>query len=133
MSEPKSGIFPKGELVDSPYFSGRAWRSALVCADTLGCPVSNITFAPGCRNNWHVHPGGQILLVLAGRGWYQEEGQPARELHPGDVVAIPIGVRHWHGAAKDSEFVHLCIVTNPQNGPCQWLEPVSDTDYAQLP
>ena len=129
----KDFLFPRGQRLDNPNFSGEAWRQALATSAELNCPVSNITFAPGCRNSWHIHPGGQILLVLAGRGWYQEEGKPAQELHPGDVVEIPIGVKHWHGAAKDSEFVHLCIITNPQNGPCQWLEPVTDEDYDQLP
>lgn len=126
-------VFPQGELLDNSNFSGQAWRAVLVPENDFNCPVSNITFAPRCRNNWHIHPGGQILLVLSGRGWYQEEGKAAQELHPGDVVQIPIGVKHWHGAAKNSEFVHLCIITNSQNGPCQWLEPVLDDVYNVLP
>lgn len=96
-----------------------------------------MTFEPGCRNNWHVHHaakgGGQILLCTAGRGWYQEWGKPARELRSGDVVNIPAGVKHWHGAAKDSWFVHLAVEVPGENARNEWLEPVSDADYNRLP
>lgn len=99
--------------------------------------MGNVTFTPGCRNHWHVHRasqgGGQILLVTAGRGYYQEWGQPARELHPGDVVNIPPNVKHWHGAAKDSVFQHLAIEVPGQDTGSQWLEPVDEADYARLP
>lgn len=125
-------IFPQGEKFNNPYFIGSVWRQPLVLKNELNCPVSNITFEPGCRNNWHRHAGGQILLVTGGRGWYQEEGQPAQELHAGDVVQIPADVKHWHGAAKDSWFVHLSITTNPQMGGTEWLEPVSDREYFSL-
>ena len=91
-----------------------------------------MTFEPGCRNNWHKHPGGQILLVTGGRGYYQEEGKPAQELKPGDVVQIPSNVKHWHGAAHDSWFVHLSVETNSQAGPAEWLEPVTDEEYTKL-
>ncbi|WP_414648001.1 cupin domain-containing protein [Desulfitobacterium sp.] len=84
------------------------------------CPIGNVTFEPGCRNNWHVHAGGQILLVTGGRGYYQEEENPAQELHPGDVVQIPADVKHWHGAAPDSWFVHLAVEVNPEKGPTKW-------------
>jgi quercetin dioxygenase-like cupin family protein len=95
-------------------------------------PIGNVTFAPGCRNNWHKHAGGQILLVTGGRGYYQQWGQPAQELHVGDVVSIPADIKHWHGAAKDSWFVHLAIEVNPEKGPATWLEPVSDRNYNEL-
>ena len=98
----------------------------------FNCPIGNVTFEPGCRNNWHQHPGGQILLVTGGRGWYQEEGKQARELKTGDVVKIPANVKHWHGAAKDSWLAHLSVETNSQAVPAQWLESVSDNEYNKL-
>ena len=91
---------------------------------------------PGCRNNWHIHHasqgGGQILLCVAGRGWYQEWGQTARELHPGDVVNIPAGVKHWHGAAADSWFSHLAVEVPGEGCSNEWLEAISDAAYGQL-
>ena len=104
---------------------------------TEGVVIGNVTFEPGCRNNWHIHHatrnGGQILLCTAGRGWYQEWNGKARELHPGDVVIIPAGVKHWHGAAKDSWFSHLAVEVPGDNSSNEWLEPVSDAEYNQLP
>ncbi|MBP2626626.1 MAG: Transcriptional regulator [Firmicutes bacterium] len=132
----ESVIFPKGEKVPvkySKYFTGTAWLSMLVPGGSeFNCPIGNVTFEPGCRNNWHQHPGGQILLVTGGRGYYQEEGKPAQELHPGDVVKITPNVKHWHGAAPDSWFVHLSIETNVNAGPPEWLEPVTDEEYNNL-
>ena len=98
-------IFPQGEKLPeqfSQYFIGQAWLARLTADPALNCPVSNVTFEPGCRNNWHSHSGGQLLIVTAGRGYYQAQGRPARELHPGDVVEIPADAVHWHGAAPDS-------------------------------
>ena len=118
------------------YFTGNSYLNPLTEAGK--CPVflANVTFEPGCRNNWHIHNaskgGGQILICVAGRGYYQEWGQPARELHPGDVVEIPAEVKHWHGAAPESWFSHLAIELHPELGPAQWLEPVADEDYSQL-
>ena len=95
---------------------------------------ANVTFEPGCRNNWHIHhKSGQILLVTAGRGWYQEWGSPARELHPGDVVNIPPEVKHWHGAAKDAWFAHVAIEVPAEGAKNEWCEPVADADYEKLP
>jgi quercetin dioxygenase-like cupin family protein len=132
-----SVIFPKGDVLPPQFsrnFIGTAWLKMLVPGgNEFNCPIGNVTFEPGCHNNWHKHPGGQILLVTGGRGWYQEEDKPARELHAGDVVMIPANARHWHGAAKDSWFVHLSIETNSQAGPAQWLEPVADEVYNVLP
>ena len=100
---------------------------------TTGVAIGNVTFEPGCRNNWHIHhKGGQILLVTNGRGYYQEWGKPAQELKPGDVVNIPPEVKHWHGAAKDSWFCHLAIEVSAKNAANEWLEPVSDEDYLKL-
>lgn len=131
-----SVIFSKGEKLPeafSQHFIGQAYLSMLVNGgNEWNCPIGNVIFEPGCRNNWHRHPGGQILLVTGGRGWYQEDGQAARELRPGDVVTIPAGMKHWHGAAKDSWFAHLSIETNAQRGPAEWLEPVSDVLYEHL-
>ena len=100
---------------------------------TAGVPIGNVTFEPGCRNNWHIHHaksgGGQILLCTAGRGYYQEWGKEAQELHPGDVVVIPAGVKHWHGAAPDSWFSHLAVEVPGEDTRNEWLEAVSDEEY----
>ena len=123
-------IFPAGERFDNENFSGEVWLKMLT---GMPCPVANVTFAPACRNNWHTHRGGQILLVTGGRGWYCEWGKPARELHPGDVVNIPPEVKHWHGAAKDSWFSHLAVEVPAEGKSNEWLEAVSDEDYDKLP
>lgn len=102
-------IFPIGEKNEAyaKYFIGQSYLDMLT---TDGVTIGNVTFEPSCRNSWHIHhKGGQILLVTAGRGYYQEWGKPAQELHPGDVVNIPVEVKHWHGAASDSWFTHLAV------------------------
>lgn len=126
-------IFPQGEKnppVNAQYFTGRSWLAPLTGNKALNVPVYNVTFEPGCRNSWHSHTGGQILLCTAGRGYYQEQGRPARELLPGDVVEIAPDVVHWHGAAPDSWFSHLAVECNPQTNRNTWLEPVDDEQYA---
>ncbi|MED1421213.1 cupin domain-containing protein [Bacillus smithii] len=129
----ESEIFPKGEKVANGYFIGTAWLEMLVPYDsTFNCPIGNVTFEPGARNNWHKHPGGQILLVTGGKGYYQEEGKPVQVLHEGDVVKIHPGVKHWHGATPDSWFTHIAISTNVQKGDTEWLEPVTDEEYNSL-
>ncbi|KMT63464.1 cupin domain-containing protein [Paenilisteria newyorkensis] len=128
-----SAIFNKGDVITNNYFTGTAYLKMLVPEGTeFNCPIGNVTFEPGARNNWHTHDGGQILLVTSGEGYYQEEGKPAQKLHAGDVVTIPANLKHWHGATKNSEFVHLAITTNPQKGSTNWLEPVSDEYYNAL-
>jgi quercetin dioxygenase-like cupin family protein len=128
-----SVIFPKGEKVVSDYFTGAVWLAMLVPGDSdLNCPVYNVTFEPGARNNWHRHPGGQILLVTGGTGYYQEEGKPVQVIKAGDVVKINPDVKHWHGATPDRPLVHLAISTNPQKGDAEWLEPVTDEEYNNL-
>lgn len=125
-------IFPKGEENKeyARYFTGTSYLYMLT---TAGVPISNITFEPGCRNFWHIHhKGGQILLVTGGRGWYQEEGKPAQELHSGDVVTIPPEKKHWHGAAKDSWFAHLSVNIPVEGASTEWLEPVLDSEYKML-
>lgn len=124
-------VFPKGNLLkDSPTFSGDAWLQMFVeKTDSFDCTVGNVTFAPGCRNNWHSHPGGQILLCTSGKGYYQEKGKPIRLLNPGDVVKIAPNVVHWHGAAPDSGFTHLAIGTQQEKGSVVWLKAVTDEEY----
>jgi quercetin dioxygenase-like cupin family protein len=126
----ESVMFPKGEKITNDYFIGTAWLEMLVSNDSIfNCPIYNVTFEPGARNNWHKHPGGQILLVTGGKGYYQEEGKPVQVLHAGDVVKINPAVKHWHGATPDSWFTHIGITTNPQKGDAEWLEPVTDEKY----
>ena len=125
-------IFPQGGKLSeefSRYFTGQAYLAPVSNNDALGMHISNVTFEPGCRNDWHSHTGGQLLLVTAGRGYYQAEGQPARELLPGDVVEIPADVVHWHGAAPDSWFSHLAVECNPATNVNTWLDPVDDEEY----
>lgn len=133
--EKDGGLFGLGEpnVAFAQYFVGKSYLKMLT---TEGVPVANVTFEPGCRNNWHIHRadrgGGQILLCTSGRGWYQEWGEEARELHPGDVVTISAGVKHWHGAAKDSWFTHLAIEVPGEKTSNEWLEPVTDEQYQIL-
>lgn len=125
--------FPRGDKLPgefSKYFTGQAYLARLTHDEALNCPVSNVTFEPGCRNNWHSHTGGQLLIAVGGRGYYQARGEAARELLPGAVVEIAPGVEHWHGAAPDSWFSHLAVATNPQTNENTWLEPVDDAQYA---
>ena len=125
-------IFACGEKNDAfaQYFVGQSYLQMLT---TSPVGVVNVTFEPGCRNNWHIHhKGGQILLVTAGKGYYQEWGKPVQELHPGDVVNIPAEVKHWHGATKDSWFSHIAIEVPNENASNEWCEPVDDEDYNAL-
>lgn len=126
-------IFPQGEKLPeqfSRYFIGQAYLTPVSDDDTLGTHISNVTFEPGCRNNWHSHTGGQLLICTAGRGYYQQQGEPARELLPGEVVEIAPDIVHWHGAAPDSWFSHLAIVCNPATNRNIWLDRVDDEQYA---
>ena len=130
-----SELFPKGELNPAgKYFTGTSYLYTLSEEQVT---LYNVTFEPGCRNFWHIHHatkgGGQILLCTQGRGWYQEWGKPARELHPGDVVNIPPEVKHWHGAAKDSEIVHIAVEVPGEDYRTEWCEPVSEEEYGLLP
>ncbi len=127
-------LFGIGE--ENPYgefFTGKSYLNML-CME--GVVVVNVTFEPGCRNKWHIHHatenGGQILLCTEGEGWYQEFGEKARKLKPGDVVIIPANVKHWHGAAKDSYFTHIAIEVPGKNPDNEWLELVSDEEYNKL-
>lgn len=128
---PKLSAFPQGEK--NPYgkfFTGESYLAIL----TKGAPtVANVTFEPGCRNHWHIHhKGGQILLAVGGRGYYQAWGEEARELLPGDVVEIPPEVKHWHGAAPDSWFSHIAIEVPAEGASNEWCEEVTDEEYGKL-
>lgn len=117
------------------YFIGNSYLNPLTGAS---CPLhlSNVTFEPGCRNNWHIHhaskDGGQLLICTAGSGWYQEEGKEAVSLEPGTVIEIPEGVKHWHGAKADSWFSHIAMEIPGEDASTEWLEEVSDEDYGKL-
>ena len=117
------------------YFSGDSFLNPLTDPQS-GLFAANVTFAPGCRNNWHIHHavtgGGQLLLCTAGEGWYQEAGKPARSLRAGSVVMIPANVKHWHGAKKDTWFSHIAVEVPGEACRNEWCEPVSDAEYAQL-
>ena len=128
-------IFPIGEpnTAYAKYFTGNSY---LARVSTSQIPFANVTFEPRCRNNWHIHHaskgGGQMLVGVAGRGWYQEEGKPAQEILPGTVIHIPANVKHWHGAAKNSWFAHLAFEIPGEDTSNEWLEPVTDEEYDSL-
>lgn len=123
-------VFPRGSrLPDTPNFTGEAWLEMFVTkADGMDCTVGNVTFAPGVRNSWHTHPGGQILICISGEGRCQERGGPVQVLRPGDVVKIAPNVEHWHGAAPDSEFTHIAVGPQQSKGGAVWLEPVTEEE-----
>ena len=118
------------------YFIGDSFLNPLVDPKTAPLFLANVTFEPGCRNNWHIHHaskgGGQMLICTAGEGWYQEEGKDAVELLPGTVIVIPPEVKHWHGAKKDSWFSHISVEVPGENTSNEWLEPVTDEVYDKL-
>ena len=130
-----SMVFPIGAPNDAyaQYFIGQSY---LAPVSTEQAGIFNVTFEPGCRNNWHIHrassDGGQLLICVGGRGWYQEWGKEPVEMRPGTVVNIPANVKHWHGAAADSWFSHLTVEVVGENASNEWLEPVSEEDYNKL-
>lgn len=124
--------YPLGKkLSPNPNFTGEVWLAPLSERKELNVPTANVTFEPGCRNSWHSHKAGQLLIATAGIGYYQEKGKPARRLYPGDIVEIAPNIMHWHGAAPDSWFAHIAITTNPQTNAPVWLDPVSDEQYRE--
>ena len=131
-------VFGKGMPNEAfaKYFIGNSYLNPLT--NPKECPIflANVTFEPGCRNNWHIHNakegGGQILICTAGEGWYQEEGKPAQSLTPGTVVVIKAGIKHWHGAKKDSWFSHIAFDIPGVDSSNQWLEELSDEEYNNL-
>ena len=123
-------VFPKGEVITNNYFTNTAYLKMLVTdAETIDCQVANVTFEAGARNNWHSHPGGQILLAISGDGYFQEKGQPIRLFKQGEAIAIKPDVLHWHGATPNGEFAHIAITTRAEKGETVWLEPVTDVEY----
>ena len=126
---------PVGEPNDTyaQYFVGQSYLKLMTLEQV---PTFNVTFEPGCRNNWHIHHaskgGGQLLICVHGMGWYQEWGKEPIELHPGDVVNIPANVKHWHGAAADSWFQHIAQEIPGENASTEWCEPVDDEEYGKL-
>ena len=134
----KENVFGLGQPNDAfaQYFIGKSYLNPLTDPSKTSLFLANVTFEPGCRNNWHIHHassgGGQILICMAGFGWYQEEGKPAQSLKPGDVVTIPANVKHWHGAKKDSWFSHIAIEVPGEETSNEWCEPVTDEEYNQL-
>ena len=132
-SEKPDTTFPKGEKAPVDYFTGSVWVKILVPNDpVLNCQIANVVFEAGARNNWHTHPGGQILLGINGSGYYQEKGKPIQLIKKGDVVNIPSDVEHWHGASHDSWFTHIAVNPNTQKGVVIWLERVTDEEYNSI-
>mgnify|MGYP002625560190 CR=1 FL=1 len=134
----KENVFGTGALntAFARYFIGNSYLNPLVNPATAPLFLANVTFEPGCRNNWHIHHaasgGGQILICTAGSGWYQEEGKKAARLRPGTVIVIPANVKHWHGATKDEWFSHIAIEVPGKDGVTEWCEPVSEEEYRKL-
>ncbi|MDE5985553.1 MAG: carboxymuconolactone decarboxylase family protein [Eubacterium sp.] len=132
------GMFGIGEpnAAYAKYFTGNSYLKPLTDPDRDNLFLANVTFEPGCRNNWHIHKaekgGGQILICVEGNGWYQEFGKKAQALKEGDVVAIPPNVKHWHGAASDSWFSHIAVEVAGENTSNEWCEPVADEEYNNL-
>lgn len=123
-------LFAKGNKITSDNFSGTVWLNMMGATDTtMHVSYGNVTFEPRARTNWHSHPGGQILFITQGKGYYQAIGQPARTLRKGDFVEIPPNVVHWHGAAPDSGFAHIAVSLNTDEGGAAWLGPVTDEEY----
>ena len=134
----KVNVFGLGEPNNAfaQYFIGQSYLNSLTNPKETSLFLANVTFEPGCRNNWHIHHaskgGGQLLICTAGYGWYQEEGKEAVSLEPGKVITIPANVKHWHGAKKASYFSHIAIEVPGEDTSNEWCEPVSDEEYNKL-
>ena len=129
-----NSIFPRGEKSTfNNNFNGGVWVKRYVSpADSLDCIVALVTFEPRVRTNWHTHPGGQILMVVEGTGYYQEKGKPGQIIRKGDVVKCPPGVTHWHGASPVGEFAHLVVAPDAEKGEVTWLQKVTEEEYSSL-
>lgn len=126
----EEAIFPKGELAPATNFTGNAYNFGLVANDSIyNTLVGNVYFEKNARSNWHVHPSGQILIVLDGEGYHQLEGQPKQTMKKGDVIKVPANTRHWHGATENNALTQMYILPKTQNGFVTWLEPVTDAQY----
>ena len=125
----ESLIFPKGSKIENEHFHGTAWLQSLVVSDSTNhIALGSVTFEPGARTNWHIHPDGQIVVALSGVGYYQEEGSDKIIMRKGDVVTCPHDTPHWHGASADQEFVQMAV-TSRLKGPTEWLQAVTDEEY----
>ncbi|WP_264563779.1 cupin domain-containing protein [Flavobacterium sp. N3904] len=122
-------IFPQGEKANPDYFTGNAWVKLLVNENEFNSVIGNVTFEAGARNNWHTHPGGQILIVTDGIGYYQEKDKPIQSIQRGDVIKIPADIKHWHGASRDSSLTHIAITAVTPKGSIDWLERVTDKEF----
>lgn len=121
--------FPKGELSTAKNHTGDIWLNELSVGDSVFDPsIAIATYGPKAKLDWHIHPGGQVLLITEGTGYYQERGQPIRIVHKGDVIKSLPGVEHWHGSTPGSTFAYIAV-TPTQKGKTIWLDPVSDKDY----
>ena len=129
-AQQENPIFPKGELSATKNHTGDIWLNELNVGDATFDPsIAMATYGPGAKLDWHIHPGGQVLLITEGTGYYQERGKPLRVVHKGDVIKSAPGVEHWHAAAPNSTFAYIAV-TPTQKGKTIWLEPVSEKDYS---
>ena len=133
-----ANMFGQGTPNDgfAQYFVGNSFLNPLTDSKNGQFPLVNVTFEPGCYNNWHIHHaekgGGQILICTAGEGWYQEEGKATQELKEGTVIVIPPNIKHWHGAKKNSWFSHISLAVPGENTSNEWFEAISDEEYNAL-
>lgn len=133
MAKEYQNIFPTGNKVPPAYFTGNAYLTMLLQNDKNNeFSIGNVTFEPGARTNWHTHPKGQVLIVIEGEGFYQEKGKPAQRIKKGDVINIPDGVEHWHGATATTGMVHLAITNVLNEQGVVWLQPVSEEEYVEV-
>ncbi|WP_276504541.1 carboxymuconolactone decarboxylase family protein [Terrimonas pollutisoli] len=132
-TDSSSNIFTRGVRAPANHFTGIVWVNMVVQAqDQLDCLIGVVTFEPGARTNWHSHPGGQVLLVTKGKGYYQERGQPIKVIKKDDALKCPPGIEHWHGASPDMQLAHIAIATNAEKGNAVWLQRVTEEEYNSL-
>ncbi|MCX6216237.1 cupin domain-containing protein [Spirosoma sp.] len=123
-------VFPKGQKATAGNFTGTVWVQPLVDNDSVYNLISgSVTFEPGARTNWHIHPTGQILMITEGAGYHQIKGQPRELIRKGEVVKCPPNVPHWHGASSGSSMTHIYMIPNTEKGIVQWMQPVSEEEY----
>ncbi|WP_188412644.1 (R)-mandelonitrile lyase [Mucilaginibacter galii] len=128
-----TALFPKGNKLTNGYFTGDAFLKPLLAKDVNnGFAMGSVTFEPGARTNWHIHPKGQVLVVTEGQGWYQEKGKPARVIKKGDVINIPENLEHWHGASSESMMSHIAITNYKGEENVVWLKPVTGDEYTAV-
>ncbi|WP_456312113.1 (R)-mandelonitrile lyase [Pseudomonas shirazensis] len=130
--ENTTSLFAKGEKLKNGYFTGDAYLQLLLAKDdNNNFVIGSVTFEPGARTNWHTHPKGQVLIVTEGAGLYQEKDKPAKSIKKGDIINIPENIEHWHGASADSKMVHIAITNYEGEVNAVWLNPVTDSEYAE--